>query len=490
MISGVSRRFPVEGRSTRGGLELSHSLSPVGHTESLWYDTLPDDLRVDSAPLDGSIQCDAVIIGAGLTGLWTAYYLLDREPDLDLVVIDRSGVGTGASGRNGGWCSTLLPMSLDRMSRDHGRAAARRMQIAMHATLDEIERVVTSHGIDAGFQRGGSLTAARSAPQEKRIAHELSRYREFGFGEEDYRLLTTDEAADRCSMTRIRSALHTPHCAAVHPARLTHSVARLAQDRGARILAPARARRIEPGRVITDRGVISADIIVRATEGYTSDLDGEHRSMIPLYSMMVATEPLEASVWETIGLRNRETFDDGRHMIIYGQRTADDRIAFGGRGAPYHFGSRIDDRFDTDDRVRQAITATLIDLFPALADVRFTHHWGGPLAAPRDWACSVDFDRRTGLARAGGYVGDGVATTNLAGRSLAAMITGRAREDDDDLLRLPWVGHRSRRWEPEPIRWLGINAGRRAADFADRIEERTGRESRFFGGVLDGLLGR
>ena len=462
----------------------------MSHTESLWYDTLPDDLRVDSVPLDGSIRCDAVIVGAGLTGLWTAYYLLEREPDLDLVVIDRAGVGTGASGRNGGWCSTLLPMSLDRMARDHGRAAARRMQIAMHDTLDEIERVVTSHGIDAGFQRGGSLTAARSAPQERRIAHELSRYREFGFGEEHYRLLNIAEATERCAMTRIRSALHTPHCAAVHPARLTHGVARLARDRGARILAPVRASRIEPGRVTTDRGIITAEFIIRATEGYTSNLEGEHRSMIPLYSMMVATEPLDASVWETIGLRDRETFDDGRHMIIYGQRTADDRLAFGGRGAPYHFGSRIDDRFDTDDRVRQAITATLIDLFPALADTRFTHHWGGPLAAPRDWACSVDFDRRTGLARAGGYVGDGVATTNLAGRSLAAMIASESCEGDDDLLRLPWVGHRSRRWEPEPVRWLGINAGRRAADLADRIEERTGRESRFFGRVLDGLLGR
>lgn len=487
MVSTAAR--PGTGRPSVD-LSPSRSLSPVRHTESLWYDTLPDELRVGSSPLDGSIHCDAVIVGAGLTGLWTAFYLLEREPDLDLVVIDRAGVGTGASGRNGGWCSTLLPMSLDRMARQHGRAAARRMQIGMHDTLDEIERVITTHGIDAGFQRGGSLTAARSAPQERRIAHEISRYRDFGFGEDDYRLLDRHEASERCSMTRIRSALHTPHCAAVHPARLTHGVARLARDRGARLLAPVRARRIEPGRVTTDRGVITADLIIRATEGYTSDLEGEHRSMIPLYSMMVATEPLDAAIWDTIGLRNRETFDDGRHMIIYGQRTADDRFAFGGRGAPYHFGSRIEDRFDTDDRVRGAITDTLIDLFPALADVRFTHHWGGPLAAPRDWACSVDFDRSTGLARAGGYVGDGVATTNLAGRTLAAMIGTTPREGDDDLLRLPWVGHRSRRWEPEPVRWLGINAGRRAADLADRIEERTGRESRFFGGVLDGLLGR
>ena len=462
----------------------------MGHRESLWYDTLPEEVRVDGEPMEGPVTCDTVIVGGGLTGLWTALYLLEREPGMDVVVIDRTGVGTGASGRNGGWCSTLLPMSLDRMARQHGRAAARRMQVAMHSTLDEIERVVTEHDVDAGFRRGGSITAARSAPQEGRIAHEISRYREFGFEEDDYRLLDADEAADRCAMTRIRGALYTPHCAAAHPARLTHGVARLAVAAGARILSPVRAERIEPCQVTTDRGVISARVVVRATEGYTSDLQGEHRTMIPLYSMMVATEPLDASTWDAIGLRERETFDDGRHMVIYGQRTADDRFAFGGRGAPYHFGSRIEDSYDTDERVRSAITETLIDLFPMLSEVRFTHHWGGPLAAPRDWACSVDFDRRTGLARAGGYVGDGVSTTNLAGRTLATMIAGEARAGDDELLRLPWVGHRSRRWEPEPVRWLGINAGRRAADIADRIEERTGKESRFFGGVLDGLLGR
>ncbi|MGB1722825.1 MAG: NAD(P)/FAD-dependent oxidoreductase [Ilumatobacteraceae bacterium] len=462
----------------------------MGHRESLWYDTLPEEVRVDGEPMEGPVTCDTVIVGGGLTGLWTALYLLEREPGMDVVVIDRTGVGTGASGRNGGWCSTLLPMSLDRMARQHGRAAARRMQVAMHSTLDEIERVVTEHDVDAGFRRGGSITAARSAPQEGRIAHEISRYREFGFDEDDYRLLDADEAADRCAMTRIRGALYTPHCAAAHPARLTHGVARLAVAAGARILSPVRAERIEPGQVTTDRGVISARVVVRATEGYTSDLQGEHRTMIPLYSMMVATEPLDASTWDAIGLRERETFDDGRHMVIYGQRTADDRFAFGGRGAPYHFGSRIEDNYDTDERVRSAITETLIDLFPMLSEVRFTHHWGGPLAAPRDWACSVDFDRRTGLARAGGYVGDGVSTTNLAGRTLATMIAGEARAGDHELLRLPWVGHRSRRWEPEPVRWLGINAGRRAADIADRIEERTGKESRFFGGVLDGLLGR
>ena len=166
MVSTAAR--PGTGRPSVD-LSPSRSLSPVRHTESLWYDTLPDELRVGSSPLDGSIHCDAVIVGAGLTGLWTAFYLLEREPDLDLVVIDRAGVGTGASGRNGGWCSTLLPMSLDRMARQHGRAAARRMQIGMHDTLDEIERVITTHGIDAGFQDRKSTRLNSSHSQQSRM---------------------------------------------------------------------------------------------------------------------------------------------------------------------------------------------------------------------------------------------------------------------------------------------------------------------------------
>ena len=461
---------------------------------SLWNDTLSDSLRCPTDPLDGTIACDVAIVGAGLTGLWSAHYLARRQPSLSIVVIDAHGVGFGASGRNGGWASALLPMSLDRMAREHGRDRAVAMQRAMIATLDEIEGVLDAEGIDAHWARGGSFTGARNGPQLERVRHEVDEYRRFGFGEDDHRLLSAAEAADTCNMSGLLGALHTPHCAAVHPARLTHGIGRAVRAAGVRILAPVRATAIAPGRVETDRGVIRAHHVVRATEGYTPTLAGQRRAVIPLYSMMVATEPLPASVWDTIGLRRRETFDDTRHLIIYGQRTADDRLAFGGRGAPYHFGSRVDPSFDTDTRVRQAIIDALIELFPAVADHAVTHHWGGPLAAPRDWACSVDLDRRSGLVTAGGYVGDGVTTTNLAGRTVAALIdadlTGERHDEDRDLLSLPWVGHRSRRWEPEPIRWIGMNAGRRPAALADRSEDRSGRPSRFWGGVIDGLLSR
>jgi glycine/D-amino acid oxidase-like deaminating enzyme len=189
---------------------------------------------------------------------------------------------------------------------------------------------------------------------------------------------------------------------------------------------------------------------------------------------MIATEPLPAAAWDEIGLRRRETFADMRHLRIYGQRTADDRFAFGGRGAPYHFGSRTRASFDRDRRVHSALRDVLVDLFPLVADHEVTHEWGGALAVPRDWHASVGVDRRRGLAWAGGYVGDGVATTNLAGRTLAQLITGQ----ESELTRLPWVGHRTRSWEPEPLRWLGVNGGRLLMTSADRVEDRTGKPAK------------
>jgi glycine/D-amino acid oxidase-like deaminating enzyme len=189
---------------------------------------------------------------------------------------------------------------------------------------------------------------------------------------------------------------------------------------------------------------------------------------------MIATEPLSADAWDEIGLRRRETFADLRHLRIYGQRTADDRLAFGGRGAPYHFASRTRAAFDRNRRVHSALREALVDLFPVVADYEVTHEWGGALAVPRDWHASVGLDRQSGLAWAGGYVGDGVATTNLAGRTLAQLITSQ----ESELTRLPWVGHRSRSWEPEPLRWLGVNGGRLLMTAADRTEKRTGRPAK------------
>lgn len=298
------------------------------------------------------------------------------------------------------------------------------------------------------------------------------------------------EAEERLGADRVLGATFTPHCAAIDPARLARGLADAVVRRGASLHERTVVRSIEPGAgakrptVRTDRGTVRADVVVRATEGWTSTLPGQRRSLAPIYSLMIATEPLPERFWANGRLAHRETFADHRHLIIYGQRTADGRLAFGGRGAPYHFSSAIEARFDRAPRVHEALRATLVELFPELSGVAVTHRWGGPLGVPRDWHSSVGLDRASGVAWAGGYVGDGVSTTNLAGRTLADLILGR----DSDLVVLPWVGHRSRRWEPEPLRWLGINAALWATGLADRSEQRTGRPSRLAARV-DRLLG-
>lgn len=455
---------------------------------SLWSDTLPASERATGAPLDGDDDVDVVIVGAGLTGLWTAWYLTEADPALRVAVVERDVIGFGASGRNGGWCSALLPMSHERLAARHGRSAAIRMQEVMHRNVADVGAFVEHHADTSSgiFQHAGTIDLARNVAQRDRLTAEIDHLHELGFDEHDYRWITGDEARERCRATDVLGAMWTPHCATVHPLRLTHLVARAVLGRGVRVHEHTTVNRFEDRRVVTDRGTIRAEVVVRATEGYTCQLPGERRTYLPIYSLMIATEPLDAAAWQSIGLDDRPTFADGRHMVIYGQRTHDDRFAFGGRGAPYHFASAIRDDFDTDDAVRDLLVRTLHELFPTIRSATITHHWGGVLAAPRDWTCSVRFDRRSGFATAGGYVGDGVATTHLGGRTLAALITGI----DDDLVRLPWVGHRSRRWEPEPLRWLGVNFGRIAAARADAAERRRNRGHLFWNRAMSAVLRR
>ena len=425
------------------------------------------------------------IVGAGYTGLWTAYYLLQRKPHLRVAVLESEYAGFGASGRNGGWCSALFPVGLATLAREHSRDAAVAQYRAMQGAVGEIGRVAAAEGIDCDWALGGTIVLARSAPQLQRARAEVAGTHSFGFGADDVEMLDAGAARAHVNATDVVGGLYTRHCAAIHPRKLVRGLADVVTARGAAVYEDTRVDAIETGRVRTGGASVEADVIVRATEGYTTGLPGHERDLVPVYSLMIATEPLSAAIWEQIGLARRETFADERHLIVYGQRTADGRLVFGGRGAPYHFGSRIDPAYDRVPSVFAGLRQSLIELFPVLADTRITHAWGGPLGVARDWHASVGLDRSTGLAWAGGYVGDGVATTNLAGRTLADLITGT----ESDLTALPWVGHRSRRWEPEPLRWLGANAALRAMQWADAAEARHGRPS-LAATAVEKVLGR
>jgi len=451
---------------------------------SLWHATLPpEDTLAQRAPLDGDTTADVCIVGAGYTGLWTAYYLNRIHPSLDVLVVEAQTAGFGASGRNGGWCSALLPQGVEAMARSHGRDAALAMRRAMVATVGEVGDVVRSEGIACDWAQGGTVVVARSATQLQRARREVAGDHAWA-GVDDVSLLDADATRERVGIAGALGATYTPHCARIHPAKLARGLARIVEQRGVRIAEGTTATAIQPGRVVTGRGVVTAPRVVRATEAWTPQLPGHERDVVPVYSLIIATEPLPSSFWDVGGLARGETFSEHRHLIVYGQRTADDRLVFGGRGAPYHFGSAVRPEFDIEPRVFAGLRRALVDLFPDVAPFDITHRWGGPLGIPRDWHAAVRFDPTTGIASAGGYVGDGVSTTNLAGRTLADLLTGR----DTPLTHLPWVNRPVRRWEPEPLRWLGVNAGLRLAVAADAEEARTGRASRL-APALSRLLG-
>jgi glycine/D-amino acid oxidase-like deaminating enzyme len=400
--------------------------------------------------------------------------LLKADPALRLALVEREIVGFGASGRNGGWCSALFAAPTPKIAERYGRGPAIALQRELFDTVDEVGRVAKDEEFDIDYYKGGTLRIATSPTHIARIQEEITEDRTWGFGEEDSRWLDAGEVADRIRLTSCYGARFTPHCARIHPAKLVRALAAQVEQLGGSIYEQSPATELHRGRVVTPKGQLKADVVVRATEAYTAQLPGLKRRLLPLYSLMIATEPLPAKVWDEIGWGGNETLHDGRHLLIYAQRTADGRIAIGGRGAPYHFGSRISDENDDEPRVFAAIKEVLGKLIPATRSASVTHTWGGPIGVPRDWFSSVGFDARTGEAWAGGYAGDGVSTTNLAGRTLRDLIL----RQDSELTRLPWVNHRSRSWEPEPARWIGVNLALKAMAYADDLEERTGRPTK------------
>lgn len=433
-------------------------------SRSLWLDRLPD-LRVRPA-LGGDDDAEVVIVGAGFTGLWCAYHLLEAAPRRRVLVLEAETVGFGASGRNGGWCSALFPLSWPRVARLHGTAAARGLYAALRDAVAEVGAVCRREGIDAGYHRGGTLTLARTPGQRDRIRAGLAADAELGLDTGTW--LEPPAVEERVRVPGVLGAAFTPHCARVNPAALVRGLAAAVERRGGVIHDRSPVREVSPGRVRTPVATVRAEHVVLATEAYTARFRELHRRVIPVWSLMVATEPLPERFFAEVGWDGRETLTDGRHLVIYAQRTSDDRIAFGGRGAPYHFGSRIRDAYDRHAPTFASLRSALTDLFPALGEARTTHAWGGPLGVPRDWHPSVGYAPTTRIGWARGYVGDGVAAAAMAGATLADLVDGR----DTERTRLCWVRHRSPDWEPEPLRWLGVNLAARAAATLDHAEAR------------------
>ncbi|MEU8763665.1 FAD-binding oxidoreductase [Streptomyces sp. NPDC048659] len=441
-------------------------MSTINGGISFWY--AREGAAAPREPLPGDLTADVCVVGGGYTGLWTAYYLKKAAPFLNVVVLEAKFCGYGASGRNGGWLYNGIA-GRDRYAKLHGHEAAVRLQHAMNETVGEVIDVCAAEGIDADLHRGGVLEVATTPAQ-------LARLKEFhaaelAFGERDRELYGARETAGRVRIAGAVGSSWTPHGARLHPVKLVKGLADAVEALGVTIHESTPVTEIRPKHAVTPYGTVRAPYVLRCTEGFTASLAGQRRTWLPMNSSMVATEPLTEAQWESIGWNGLETLGDMAHAYMYAQRTADGRIALGGRGVPYRFGSKTDNDGRTQARTIEALREILVRFFPQLAGVRIDHAWSGVLGVPRDWCATVTLDRSTGLGWAGGYVGSGVATTNLAARTLRDLIQQDSTPSGPTpLTTLPWVNHKVRKWEPEPLRWVGVQTMYAAFRGADRRE--------------------
>lgn len=444
------------------------------HNGSFWFDSL-GEFQPPASPESLPGRLEVAIVGAGFTGLWTAYYLKRHQPELTIGVFEAHHVGFGASGRNGGWCMGTAAGIRAMLDNPKWREAGMQLERAMQDTVDEVGRVCQAENIDCHFAKGGTLTIARYPHEVSGMRARVEQLHAMGFTEQDFSWLEANEAKHRLAAVPNLGALYTSHCAAIHPARLVRGLAERVQNLGGTLYENTPVHRIEPGRLVTGRGEVSATRILRATEGYTTSITGQSKTLLPLYSMMIATEPLDESLWHAVGLHKRETFDDGRHVTIYGQRTLDNRLAFGGC-VDYYFGAKRSPVIPPDHPNFAKVEASMKAMLPMLKRVEITHRWGGLLGVPRKGRPFVQFDPKTGLGAAGGYTGEGVGASNLAGRILADQVLGR----DTPLTQLAWTSEVPGTWPIEPLPWLGSHAARLLGNAADLIEAKTKRPTKLF----------
>ncbi|WP_029090159.1 NAD(P)/FAD-dependent oxidoreductase [Brevibacterium album] len=453
---------------------------------SFWLDSTREQARVRPR-LEGDIHADAVVVGGGYTGLWTAYWLKRADPSLSVVVLEQEYVGFGASGRNGGWISgKTVGVRRNLSSGAVGREDVLAIERACHEAVFEIDDLMRGEGKEIDAQRGGWMQIARTESELERLKRHLAEDRDWGLTESEVRLMDAEETFGRVRAPGVRGGIFSPYAVKCNPAKLVYALAELCEELGVVIFENTRVESFADGDCRTTRGHARANTVVLATEAYTSRLPGRRREILPMLSSMVVTEPLEEAAWEEIGWSGHECMSGAQHMYFYSQRTADGRIALGGRGVPYFWNSDLDRNGELDRGTIAQLTETVQSLFPAVP-MTFAHAWRGVLGVPRDWSPFVHLDRTRRLVRVGGYAGQGVTAAYVAGRIVADLLSCRPSE----LSRSAWVRALPRKWEPEPLRWVGSRAVQSLYHVADSVERRRGGpRTSVFGTAGDLISGR
>lgn len=416
---------------------------------------------------------DVAIIGAGFSGLWSAFHLKQFQPNLKIAIFEKEYVGFGASGRNGGWASAEYPTSSNRLIKENGLESYKNLRAAITKSIDEIGQIAKSNDWQIDYAKGGSLLFARGNAQLSRISKEI---------DEEHQLLNKSQTTELLNIPSALGSVFTPHCAALNPFKLVRALADHLEKLGVMIYEQSSVSEIRDKQVEVNGFNVNCTFSIRATEAFTPRKWMGNRQ-IPIYSLMVATEPLSNEVIKEIRNTQRATFQEACHLITYAQITGDNRLALGGRGVRYKLYSRLSERSEIDNRMHSALEKRAKSWFPQIANTKFEYRWGGAVALTRRWQAYLNFDHTTGRAEIGGYVGDGVTLSYLVAKTLAEKMSNVKTAN------LPFIDQRIGRWEPEPIRYLAVNAGFKATVMADYEEKITKRPS-LLAAIIDPLINR
>lgn len=447
-------------------------------SSSYWHET---SRRVPGPALTGRHDVDVAIVGGGYTGLWTAYQLRKAEPSMKVAVIEREVIGFGASGRNGGFAMTLLDMSLAHLRRNHGDAAAKAAHDAVAASVEEMGQAIAENDIECEWKHGGLMVVATNRGQQQRVDRDLEAAEALGL--DGFTRLSREKAQAEVHSPTYVGGLREEHCAVVHPAKLVRGLARVVEGMGVDVFEGTDIETIDESggklRVISPKGVMYADQVVLATNAWAIETPWFQKKVVPLYTYIAMTEPLTDEQWATVGWESHCGIEDKRNYVHYYRRTLDGRILWGGSDGIIPFRGRVSPRLDRNDKILERLTGTFRRTFPQLRDVRFTHHWGGPVGI------TVDFVPLFGTLLEGrlhyglGYNGHGVAPSHTGGKILRDKVLGKPSE----LTELCIVDSKEPGFPPEPLRWIGGGLTRRALLRQDaQFDENRG------GGEMDPLL--
>lgn len=417
---------------------------------------------ISNPAVDGALKCDFAVIGAGFTGLWSAYFLKELNPSADVVVVERSVTGYGASGRNAGIVSTSIDHTHNLAIGHFGLEEAARLARIGLKNIDELDAF--AQGCD--FERTGQLQVALTAAHMEECKRNLDVAAKLGI--HGYRLLNKEEIQAEVNSPRYIGGLFVPGGGNLNPIKLIDKLKSELTAKGVRIFEHSPVVSLDNGLVHCKNGTVKARKIILATDAYSHHLLPEllYR-FIPLYDYILVSDPLTESQRDTIKWHNRQGMVDGRTFFNYYRLTADNRVLWGTSEAVYYPPNKVDESCDHSQGHYETLRASWARHFPGAADLKFPYAWGGPIASTTRLTPFFGTAYGDSLVYGLGYTGHGIGTTRIAGNILAHI----AMKKESDLLSLKMVTDKPFPYPPEPIRGLSVNAVTASLQQVDRGKE-------------------